>query len=419
MSRFVIREVREGPEELRKHLPITGETFDVRSGPDGHTYFCARLDEPIKHRLDASIVATGHAPEQLESGTAGSNLTVSGIVMRPSDPDAQPYHGMQHFPVELAYVIDPAYGDEPELAFDKLLPIATVEIDDLAENHPERGGEPRDHGQETTAIAGQLEDNPTPASRAAHRDADPHDRRPPQANSAGTFATAPEPGEPPPFHGLPQADGPRFSRANYAPLPPQHVAETPLLATTLKRATPPKKVAAMVAAACVGATLIAITVWNCFTPESSQPAAVEPTPSAAEIERAKSALPRGYSDNSCKPVSGSADPSLTCGPNSDPGGPRSATYTIYPNQQALSEAFAAAIATYTRVNCPGNIQSPGPWRRNATRGKAVGNLFCGIRNGQDAAVVWTDDAKHMLHIAETGPQGANLDPLYSWWGTHA
>lgn len=34
-------------------------------------------------------------------------------------------------------------------------------------------------------------------------------------------------------------------------------------------------------------------------------------------------------------------------------------------------------------------------------------------------MVWTDDAKHMLHIAETGPQGANLDPLYSWWGTHA
>lgn len=408
MSRFVIREVREGPEGLRKHLPITGETFDVRSGPDGHTYFCARLDEPITHRLDASIAATGHAPEQLESGSAGSNLTVSGIVMRPSDPDAQPYHGMQRFPVELAYVIDPTYGDDPELAFDKLLPIAMVEIDDLAENHPESDGEIHDHGQEVTAIAGQLEDNPTPASRAADRVADPHDRRP-----------RPEPGKPPPLHGLPQADGPRFSRANYAPLPPQHVSETPLLPTTRKRATPPKKVTAMVAAGCVGATLIAVTVWNLVTPESSQPAAVEPTPSAADIERAKSALPKGYSDNSCNPVPGSADLSLTCGPNTDPGGPRSATYTIYPNQQALSEAFTAAIATYTRVNCPGNIQSPGPWRRNATRDKAAGNLFCGIRNGQDAAVVWTDDAKHMLHIAETRPQRANLDPLYSWWGTHA
>ena len=122
MSRFVIREVREGPEELRKHLPITGETFDVRSGPDGHTYFCARLDEPIKHRLDAAADTSGYPPEQLESDSAGTSLKVNGIVMRPSDPDVQPYHGMQQFPVDLAYVIDPTYRDQPDLAFDKLLP---------------------------------------------------------------------------------------------------------------------------------------------------------------------------------------------------------------------------------------------------------------------------------------------------------
>ncbi|MFN6548177.1 hypothetical protein [Mycolicibacterium nivoides] len=409
MSRFVIREVREGPEELRKHLPITGETFDVRSGPDGHTYFCARLDEPIKHRLDAAADTSGYPPEQLESDSAGTSLKVNGIVMRPSDPDVQPYHGMQQFPVDLAYVIDPTYRDQPDLAFDKLLPIAAVEIDDLAENGPAANGHRRQNGHET-AIAELLEDSPDsapPTPRASLRDAGTTDSRPQPA--------AAEPDEP-------------FRRptpvAGRPPLPPgQYGTEMPLLPTTLKRSTLSKKTLGVATAACVGAALIGITAWEVVTgAEGSQPApsvAAEPAPSAADIERVKGGLPKGYSEISCKPASGSVDPSLTCGPNAHPGGPRSATYTIYPNRQALSQAFAAAIATYSRVNCPGNIQSPGPWSRNAIRDKAAGTLFCGIRAGQGAAIVWTDDAKYMLHIAETVTHGTTLDQLYSWWGTHA
>ena len=70
------------------------------------------------------------------------------------------------------------------------------------------------------------------------------------------------------------------------------------------------------------------------------------------------------------------------------------------------------------MTCPGNIQSPGPWRRNAAPDIVAGTLFCGTQEGQ-AVVVWTSDAQSLLNVTEAGAQGPSLDQLYAWWGTHS
>ena len=54
-------------------------------------------------------------------------------------------------------------------------------------------------------------------------------------------------------------------------------------------------------------------------------------------------------------------------------------------------------ATCRVVNCPGNIQSPGAWRRNATPQQVSGTLVCGFRGGVPT-LAWTDDAKLMLSL---------------------
>lgn len=49
---------------------------------------------------------------------------------------------------------------------------------------------------------------------------------------------------------------------------------------------------------------------------------------------------------------------MSCGPNQDPGGPISGTYSLARDTQSLQDALAHVIATATTVVCPGNMQSP-------------------------------------------------------------
>ena len=88
----------------------------------------------------------------------------------------------------------------------------------------------------------------------------------------------------------------------------------------------------------------------------------------------------------------------------DPGGPLSATYTLVSDKAALDAAFDDIVRASTRVNCPGNIQSPGPWRRNATPQKTSGVLFCGIQEARPT-VVWTDDDDLLVSTVQSGRRG--------------
>jgi hypothetical protein len=158
---------------------------------------------------------------------------------------------------------------------------------------------------------------------------------------------------------------------------------------------------------------------------SDAPSANDAVPSTSAVAEADTQalmrlLPAGYPAGSCKPAAAAKGvlAQVNCDTNSDQGGPTTATYTLVKDKSALDAAFNEAIAASVRVNCPGNIQSPGPWRRNATPDKTSGTLFCGLA-GDRPTVAWTDDARLVLSAVHAGPQAPTLDELYAWWSSHS
>lgn len=153
---------------------------------------------------------------------------------------------------------------------------------------------------------------------------------------------------------------------------------------------------------------------------SPSPATPTPTSRADDEARLMQMLPPGYPPGSCEPVDAAENTlaQINCGRSSDPDGPLSAVYTLVADREALDAAFTAAMQAANQVVCPGNIQSPGPWRRNATPDKVSGTLFCGLREGQPT-VIWTDEDRLLVSGVESGPDGPTFPQLYSWWSSHS
>jgi hypothetical protein len=150
------------------------------------------------------------------------------------------------------------------------------------------------------------------------------------------------------------------------------------------------------------------------------PASAPPTTPSPEADRLLKMVPAGYPSDSCKraAVPKGTLAQVSCEKNSDAGGPLSATYTLVGGKAALDAAFNEIVQESAMVNCPGNIQSPGPWRRNATPDKTNGMLFCGVHDGKPT-VAWTDDTRLVLSEAQSGPHGPTFDALYAWWSSHS
>ena len=72
----------------------------------------------------------------------------------------------------------------------------------------------------------------------------------------------------------------------------------------------------------------------------------------------------------------------------------------------------------TIVTCPGNIQSPGPWRRNATPQQVSGTLVCSYRDGL-AAVTWTTEANLLVSDVHADRAGPARNQLYQWWSAQS
>ena len=156
---------------------------------------------------------------------------------------------------------------------------------------------------------------------------------------------------------------------------------------------------------------------------TSAPVSPSPDTDAADPAaqgRLLSLLPPGYPSGTCKPVAPPKDAlaKLSCEKNTDPGGPPSSTYTLVRDKAALRGAFDAIIGASKVVNCPGNIQSPGPWRRNATPQQTSGTLVCGFQHGVPT-VAWTTDADLLVSAVQGDPAGPDLDQLYGWWSSHS
>jgi hypothetical protein len=148
-----------------------------------------------------------------------------------------------------------------------------------------------------------------------------------------------------------------------------------------------------------------------------------PPPSRESLNRVTAALPPGYSKGSCTPAADTEAggfATLACGRNGDAGGPASGTYTGFSSPVSLAAAFDRAVAASSQRDCPGEtpLQSPGPWRRNATPEKVAGTLFCGMR-GQSPVVIWSNTERLTLSIVQGAPEVPDLPALYGWWTQHS
>ena len=213
--------------------------------------------------------------------------------------------------------------------------------------------------------------------------------------------------------------------------PPTYRFDTPLMVTPRPAGRDHKPVVLASAAALVVILVVAgLAVWlsrRPSTPPDSPTAATTPSgpvssPSAdAEAQaRLQGLLPAGYAPGSCQPTapSNNAVAAVNCARNSDPGGPVSATYTLVRDKAAIQATFDAIVHASNVVVCPGNIQSPGPWRRNATPAQISGTLFCGLRQG-GPTVAWTTDDNLLVSAVAGDLRGPNLDQLYTWWSGHS
>jgi serine/threonine-protein kinase len=182
-----------------------------------------------------------------------------------------------------------------------------------------------------------------------------------------------------------------------------------------------------IVAGVAGVLVVGLAAWLLWPssggPDSSGADAAQPTPTTANAEAQQKllgVLPVGYPSSACTPadVPQGALAKVSCARNADAGGPSSATYTLLGDKAALSSAFDAEVRDTRVVNCPGNIQSPGPWRRNATPQQVSGTLVCGFKDDVPT-LVWTDDDDLLLSSVDGADSGPNLDQLYVWWSSHS
>lgn len=149
-----------------------------------------------------------------------------------------------------------------------------------------------------------------------------------------------------------------------------------------------------------------------------QPPPMRPDPKAQA--RLAGLVPPGYPAGTCTPaaVTAAASAAILCGPNADPGGPVSSTYTLARDTPALRAALDDVVHSATPVICPPNILSPGPWHRVENPTATVGIVFCGTRSGVPL-VAWTNEPESLLCVTHSGPAGPPLDQLFAWWTSHS
>ncbi|ODQ95550.1 hypothetical protein BHQ17_04510 [Mycolicibacterium holsaticum] len=173
----------------------------------------------------------------------------------------------------------------------------------------------------------------------------------------------------------------------------------------------------MAAAAAVSALAAAVIFQPTADDQPSMQTVPTTTDSAPPDPDLAALLPPGYPPGRCTQLPESTN-AAQCGPH--PEAPYTASrFTVYPNADALAEAFDQFVRDTTVLVCPGGYQSPGPWRRNAAPSIAVGTLVCGTSPRGHARVAWTLDSEHLLAAIESEPNGPTLPQLYEWWSTHS
>jgi serine/threonine kinase PknH len=195
---------------------------------------------------------------------------------------------------------------------------------------------------------------------------------------------------------------------------------------------PRKRWPIVAAGALVVVAVAAVGIWLTAGPSSddhgtasgSPKTALPPSSNAPTDAQARllSLLPPGYIAGACTPAtpeSGSlwttAVAMVSCGQNTQPGGPSHATYGLFPTPDQLKKAFNDDIGNVSLVNCPGEGPSPVGWHYDETPKVVAGMIACGTYNDR-ANVIWTNDQKLMLSDVAGDP--ATVKDLHTWWDNY-
>lgn len=143
MSTFVIRNVQDGPDDLRAQLPRTASTLRCLTDRHGRgEFWCARLAEPLKYRVNADFDTSRCQPEFLGHDDAGAFVWIQIIVIQ-ARGEGRLHAGMRGLPVDLAYVVDLTLGQDPVLGAAKVDSVGIVEIDDADQDFTAPAEEPQ------------------------------------------------------------------------------------------------------------------------------------------------------------------------------------------------------------------------------------------------------------------------------------
>ncbi len=105
--------------------------------------------------------------------------------------------------------------------------------------------------------------------------------------------------------------------------------------------------------------------------------------------------------------------------------PPTATYSLVADPGRLDGLLNTLMADSTVRECPGRIQSPGPWRRAGAQNSS-GTVYCGVSTaGGEAVVGWTDTDRLIFVEIRSRPgqspatADTDLPGLYKWWSLNS
>ncbi len=381
-------------------------------------------DAEVTYRADIYALAcvlyeclTGAPPYRSDSASVLINAHLHGPIPQPSDMrpgipagfDAVVTRGMAKNP-------DDRYASAGDLAF-----AAHQALSDPDQDHAttllHRSQEPAGPTQAAPMLPSDISPPPTFPTPPPHTPAagswPPVNPPVPSSSWAGGpgFTPPPQPGQPPYYQPMPSA-----SKRNPWPI----VAGVAILLV---------------------AVLAAVSIWVLTRSDKPVPPNAEGTTTASRSTtstetsssgltganaRLLSLLPKGYGPGICQPedvnptaIWHNALAIAKCGASSDPGGPTSGLYALFPNLDTLTDAFNVTTSSERRQStCPQGKASPGNWWDNVDPNVVLGQIEC-LYNGDDPEFEWSNTSELMIGAVNGSQQGPSIDDLYAWWAKYA
>ncbi|MFV0496507.1 protein kinase domain-containing protein [Mycobacterium sp.] len=380
------------------------------------------------YRADsATTLLTAHLMDPVPQASAAR----AGI---PKALDAVITRGMAKRPEDR----NPSAGDFARAAHEAL----SIPDRDHADNIVRRSQEsavppaPQATPDQTVSAGSWPPATPTPNPSAPVYGQHPYGSGPlPSYPPGGTPAWAPQAGSNPPSGPTPAPQ--YFQGGGVAGAPPQQPGGPASWNQGIHppgRKRNPWPIVAGAAALALVLVLAAIGAWY-FTrsgdkgiaagPSTSVRTATPPptTPSPGDAQRQlMAALPSGYPSGVCTATTPKPNSVWTgtiamvsCGQNTNRGGPSRAFYGLFGDLATLQQAFDDDIAAVELADCPGSGPSPDSWQYDRDPTVAAGMVACGIYKDHPN-VIWTNNSK--LTLSDTFGDPVSLADLHDWWAKY-